>query len=179
MDARTAKQQPTSNAAIASLICGIFSLVPGLNLLAILPAFICGVVAKRTITRSDGTLSGRGLANAGMIMGVLGVLMWLGIGLAIVAVPALLKERALNRTLTCKENLNYVTMAVIAADMQHFTVTKTTDLVPQFLPKELRCPVNNASYIIDPGSSEPARCPNYNAKTHRATLNPAAHKGDQ
>lgn len=66
--------------AIASLVLGIVSLVVfGIILGPI--AIVLGVQAKKRIAASGGQLGGAGMATAGMILGVLGI-----IGAIIVAV---------------------------------------------------------------------------------------------
>jgi hypothetical protein len=70
-------QQPpapkTNGVAIASLICGILGCVPFVTSLA---AIILGVVG---IGSARKTGSGKGMAIAGIILGILGILIWGGI----------------------------------------------------------------------------------------------------
>lgn len=72
----------TSGAAIASLICGIIGCVP-LYLTSIL-AVIFGIIGIRRT--SDPRYTGRGLAIAGLVLGIVGLVVWgiIGVG-AIVA----------------------------------------------------------------------------------------------
>ena len=69
----------TSVLAIASLICGIVSLalVPccGVGGLLAIPAIIAGALAKRECDRSNGRISGQGLAIAGLVIGILSLLL--------------------------------------------------------------------------------------------------------
>ena len=58
----------TSNLAICSLVLGILSLLGG-GILTGLPAIICGHIGRSQIKQSPKTLSGDGLALAGLIMG--------------------------------------------------------------------------------------------------------------
>ena len=74
-------QQPkTSGLAIASLVCGItaWTILP--IFITAIAAVILGPLAKKEIKASNGTLSGNGMATAGIILG------WVQIGLAIIAV---------------------------------------------------------------------------------------------
>jgi hypothetical protein len=64
-------QRKTSGAAVASLIFGILGCVP---LLTGLLAIICGIIGLRT-TRNP-AYSGRGMAVAGLILGLVSFLVW-------------------------------------------------------------------------------------------------------
>ena len=66
-----APQRQTSGAAVASLICGILGCVP---LLTGLLAVILGIVGLRT-TR-DPRYTGRGMAIAGLILGLISLIAW-------------------------------------------------------------------------------------------------------
>lgn len=70
----------TSGLAIASLVCGILSLVlfwiPWLGFLLGIVAIIFGGVATSQIRR-DPDLGGRGMAIAGLVCGIIGVAIWL------------------------------------------------------------------------------------------------------
>lgn len=68
---------PTSGLAVASLICGILSLVT-CPLLGI-PAVICGHMGLDQIAKASQPIPGRGLAIAGLSTGYLGVLATLGL----------------------------------------------------------------------------------------------------
>jgi Domain of unknown function (DUF4190) len=58
--------------AICSLVLGIFSFFCGWLFTAI-PAVICGHLARSKIRKSGGTLGGKGIATAGLIVGYVGV----------------------------------------------------------------------------------------------------------
>ena len=75
---------PTSSKATTSLVLGIVSLF-FCGFLTGIPAIIVGVSARREIRRSNGTLSGDGLALGGIITGVLGTLWTLIAGGILVA----------------------------------------------------------------------------------------------
>lgn len=59
---------PTSGTAIASLVCGIigWSLIPVIGAIA---AVVLGHISRDEIRRSQGTVSGEGLAIAGLVLG--------------------------------------------------------------------------------------------------------------
>jgi GYF domain 2/Domain of unknown function (DUF4190) len=70
---------PNSNLAIASMVCGIVSLLLCyVHGLAALPAVICGHKALRQIRNSSVLMSGRGMAIAGLVTGYLGLAIQLG-----------------------------------------------------------------------------------------------------
>jgi hypothetical protein len=74
--------------AIASLVCGILSIILCLGLLAGIPAIICGHMARGRIARSGGALGGSGLALAGLIMGYFATLATLALGVIVLVAGA-------------------------------------------------------------------------------------------
>jgi hypothetical protein len=64
----------TSGRAIASLVLGIVSLFL-FGVIAGVLAIVFGVQARKE-TQRDPTVGGRGLATAGMILGIIGVVLW-------------------------------------------------------------------------------------------------------
>jgi hypothetical protein len=74
-----AAPQTTSGFAIASLVLSIAGFA-GLALVGPILGVIFGNIALNEIKRSNGTIGGEGLAQAGVIIG------WIGIGLAILGV---------------------------------------------------------------------------------------------
>jgi len=69
--APVAQRTETSRAAVASLVCGIVWLAGVGSVFAIWFA----IAARREIDRSNGALGGRGLADAGLILGVIGLVL--------------------------------------------------------------------------------------------------------
>ncbi|TEU04844.1 MAG: DUF4190 domain-containing protein [Dehalococcoidia bacterium] len=73
------ERQRTSGLAIASIVCGILSLVffwvPLFGFLLGIIAIIFGAVAIRQIGREP-NLGGRGMAVAGLVCGIVGVAGW-------------------------------------------------------------------------------------------------------
>jgi hypothetical protein len=59
-----------SGLAVSSLIFGILCCIPGMGLIAL----VLGGAAMLAISRSDGRLTGRGLATAGLVLGLLGTI---------------------------------------------------------------------------------------------------------
>jgi hypothetical protein len=67
----------TSVLAILSLVCSLVCIVPGLGLLGA----ILGISALFSISRSQGAVKGSGLAAAGIAIGLLLTVIWVGIGI--------------------------------------------------------------------------------------------------
>ncbi|MGB0099716.1 MAG: DUF4190 domain-containing protein [Nocardioides sp.] len=70
---------PNDGLGIASMVVGIVSLVLmcgyGIGLLGAPAALIMGRISMKRIDRSDGTLGGRGFAQAGFILGIIGTVL--------------------------------------------------------------------------------------------------------
>ena len=75
----------TNGGAIAALVCGIFSLTCCVPVAA--AGLWLGIAARRSISRSDGTETGAGLALAGIILSGIG----LALGLAFAALWILVR----------------------------------------------------------------------------------------
>jgi hypothetical protein len=73
----------TDGLATTSFVLGLLALFCVLGPFAGIPAIICGHIAGRRVTVSGGTISGRGLALAGFILGCVGTLVWTAAGYAI------------------------------------------------------------------------------------------------
>ena len=72
-------EETTSIWAILSLISGIANYV-GLWFIGGIAAIITGFIAKNEIEKSNGRVGGKGLANAGLLLG------WVGIALSVLSV---------------------------------------------------------------------------------------------
>lgn len=82
----------TSGYATASLVLGIVSLLTGCVTLVTAPlAIVFGVKARRQVARGEADRSSRSLATAGLVCGIVALVIWLGILLfyaaLIVAIP--------------------------------------------------------------------------------------------
>jgi hypothetical protein len=64
---------PTRGHAIASLVCGITSIIPGWFLYLSLPLAICAIVFARVDRRANGP---SGMATAGLVTGLVGGIVW-------------------------------------------------------------------------------------------------------
>ena len=78
-----ARAKRTNGKAVAAMVLGIAGFVSGCFFTHI-PAVILGHQAKAEIDRSNGTLDGRGMAVAGIVLG------WVGIGIIALASIGLL-----------------------------------------------------------------------------------------
>jgi hypothetical protein len=63
---------PNSSMAVVSLVAGILGLT-FFPLLGSLVAIITGIMGRREVQESQGTLAGGGMATAGLVMGVIGI----------------------------------------------------------------------------------------------------------
>ena len=66
----------TAGIAVAALVFGLFAFIPMCGLPLGLLAIGLGISAAERIKRSDGRLEGRGLAVAGIVLGVIGSVIW-------------------------------------------------------------------------------------------------------
>jgi len=86
-DSEIAAPQRTSILAILSLVCSLICLIPGTGVLAA----VFGISALIGIRGSRGRVGGTGLAIAGLIVGLLFTMVWIGI---VVGANALMQEVA-------------------------------------------------------------------------------------
>lgn len=100
---------PTSGFAITSLVLGILGLVTcGITAL---PGLILGIVGLNKINKSQGRLSGSGLAIAGIcVSGVFLLLAPVGAGMLL---PALAKAKAKAQGIVCVSNLKQLNLGLI------------------------------------------------------------------
>ena len=68
-------QKKTSGMAIASMVIGIFCLIPFLGVLFSLPAIILGIIAAVAISKNKETLKGLGMAITGIVLGAVSVIL--------------------------------------------------------------------------------------------------------
>lgn len=68
---------PTSNLAVASLVCGVLGIIQFLPIIGPVAAVVTGHMARREIRASGGSISGNGMALAGLIMGYIMLVVYL------------------------------------------------------------------------------------------------------
>jgi hypothetical protein len=71
----------TDGQAIAALVCGIVGV---LCFISAIVAIVLGVSARRRIDQSNGQLTGRGMATAGFVLGII----WVALTVVVIAVRA-------------------------------------------------------------------------------------------
>ncbi len=74
----------TNGLAIASLVCGILSLLFGIFLA--IPAIICGHMSRSQLNRPDNHQEGQGMALAGLICGYAGIVLMIGGGIILLII---------------------------------------------------------------------------------------------
>ncbi len=101
--------------AVVSFVLGLLALVPGVLILAGLPALLLGYASLRVINGSDGRRRGRPWAVAGMVLGGLGTLasavLFLG--------PLLLEVRERANRVTCQNQLRVIGQALTTYSDSH------------------------------------------------------------
>jgi prepilin-type processing-associated H-X9-DG protein len=124
----------TAGLAIASLVLGILS-VTCLSVLAGIPALILGIMAILKIGKTPATLSGKGLAIAGTIMG--GVSFALLPIMAALFLPAFMGARTSAVQAVCMSNVKQCTTAcLLYAQENNNTLPKNWDEAKEFLGGE-------------------------------------------
>ena len=98
----------SSGLAVASLVLGILGIL-GFGLFLGLPAAICGHIALAKIKRSQGTLSGKGLAIAGLAIGYVSVVATLLA--AALLLPTLRQARQKAQQAACVSNMRQIALA--------------------------------------------------------------------
>jgi hypothetical protein len=107
-----APQPKTSGLAIWSLVLGILS-VACFSIFASIPGVICGHKALSKIKQSGGTLTGQGLAIAGLVTGYIGIawaIIFIPMMMAI-AIPNFVKARETAQMNACINNLRMIDAA--------------------------------------------------------------------
>jgi hypothetical protein len=97
------QQTRTSTTAIISLIAGILGLVQVLPVIGPIAAVITGHIAKKEIKDSGGTVTGGGMATAGLILGYV----TLALGLCAICVVFVLPLLGIGLSIPFLEGLNY------------------------------------------------------------------------
>ena len=101
-------QTKTSGLAITSLILSILGLIC-FSILTAIPGVICGHIALSKIKNSGGSLTGRGLAIAGLVIGYIGIVL-LPL-MIILAIPNFKMARGKALAAVCKVQLQQIASA--------------------------------------------------------------------
>jgi type IV pilus assembly protein PilA len=101
---------PTSGKAIASLICGIFTIF----LPASIAAVILGHMAHSEIRKSAGRIGGQGIATTGLVLGYLGLMVLPIMIIAAIAIPNLLRARIAANEASAVGSLRTIETAAIS-----------------------------------------------------------------
>lgn len=80
--------------AVAALVLGLLSCVPGFGILAVL----IGAFGILAISRADGRLSGRGMAVVGVVLGLLTTVVWIAVGVGAVSMFRFVRDDVMRPT---------------------------------------------------------------------------------
>jgi hypothetical protein len=148
-----------SGFAIWSLVLGTLSSL-GCLFFTGLPAVICGHIGYSRINRSNGTLTGRGLALAGLITGYIGIvlsLVLIPVALAIF-IPAFAKGKEMALKNACINNLLQISEAkqqwVEENKKEDTDVPTAQDLSVYATVDSLKCPAGGV-YSINSAGQKP------------------------
>jgi hypothetical protein len=133
-----------------SLYLGLASII--LSILTAIPAIICGHIALSRIKKSQDSLTGRGMAIAGTILG------YIFIFFVIFAIPAFLRVRELVRIAVCLDNLHDIGCACnqYAAYNGGMFPDKLSRLYPRYIVRkeQFLCPSDNERLTRDLSTPE-------------------------
>ena len=154
----TTVQKRNAGSAKASLVLGILGLVL-IGPLGSIPAIICGHVAKSKIKKDPATLTGDGMALAGLILGYvqIGLMVVLLPLSAAIALPSFVRARDLAQTNACINNLRQIEYAKEIWGMEN--AVDTGAVVPSAAYEIIRdgmptCPAGG-TYTLGPLGTPP------------------------
>lgn len=124
------KSAQTSGLAVASLVLGIAGIF--CSAVTALPGLILGIVALVKINRSEGRLTGSGLAIGGICTSAV-FLMFIPITVAML-MPALSRARATAVSVVCKSNLHDLSMGMMMYRNDHDQYPDAEKWCEQLIP---------------------------------------------
>jgi hypothetical protein len=74
------RNEPLAVASLATGIAGLVLICCFIGFLGAVAAIVTGLMARKRISESNGTLTGEGLATAGIVLGVVGIVLGLALG---------------------------------------------------------------------------------------------------
>ena len=164
-------QPPNCGLAVWSLVLGILAVV--LSVICIgplfaIPAVICGHIAYSRVERSEGRLSGGGLALGGLISGYVSLALIPVIGMmAAIAIPNFVKARDTAQMNACISNLRQMDSAKEQWALEHkkqTTDTPTAQELETYLrsgPGGLKCPAGGVYSINAVGEAPTCSIPRH------------------
>jgi len=108
----------TAPVAIWSLVLGILGIIP-LGILAAIPAVICGHIAIPKIGQSNGSLTGRGLAIAGLALGYISIAVSIVFMLFAILLPSVSQARGRAQRVKCMSNLAMIGKSCMVYALDH------------------------------------------------------------
>lgn len=150
---------------ILSIVC--FTIFAGI------PGVICGHKALSKIKRSNGTLTGQGLAIAGLVTGYLGIAWAIFIipMMMAIAIPNFVKARQTAQMNACINNLREIQMAkhewAVEYNKKETDTPTETDLIPYFKDHQMPKCIAGGIYTIGTVETTPTcSIPGHELKTY-------------
>ena len=116
-------EERVSVLAILSLVMGLICFIPGLGVLGA----ICGIAALLFIGSSGGRLSGRGLAIAGIILGLLFTMVWVGLAVGTMSIMNTMGTQMVMPAETLVRHIDNREYDQVRASLTGDAATKLTD----------------------------------------------------
>lgn len=151
--------------AIASLITGVLLCIPIFPAIA---AIICGALGMKRA--KDPNVGGKGMAVAGLTLGIVGLLGWVAYGLLMVSilVPSLSRARETAQRVQCASNMRQIGMAILL-----YTNENRGEYPPKLEDLLLTQDINSLVFVCPstndtaaPGATGPAQAPNLSTGGH-------------